>query len=431
MRKSLFTEAQVIGILKRAEAGQPVTELCCELGNHAADGSIAGDGSLRDGGLDAQELNRLFDENRRLETLWSRSCRSTTGFSADARKVIPPAAQRQSAASPDAAEGQPASSPPSAGLSRRACLSNAETDEPAAAWALRTRRSKSHATDNGGLHALLRRRGERVNKKRVHRLYCEGGTGTYGDRIDERSAVARGVCCCRAVGPISAGRLDFMQDSLEMDAKSGCSTSSTTAPGSKSLYRGVDGFQGLYVTRVLERLCQQREAVLNDSQRQRTEFVLVDVQRWAQGRGIRWHHIEPGKPTQNSHRELQREVGRDASKTGNLVARHCRGATRNGAVQTQYNTERPHQVGISPVGVRTEASTSRKSARKKFLTCYAKPQDSLNPWIDLLGAGHFYDLIPSCRERGQPQESRLDAVVAKVHPSTGTIIRQMMLFPDL
>ena len=32
MRKSLFTEAQVIGILKRAEAGQPVAELCRELG---------------------------------------------------------------------------------------------------------------------------------------------------------------------------------------------------------------------------------------------------------------------------------------------------------------------------------------------------------------------------------------------------------------
>ena len=69
MRKSLFTEAQVIGILKRAEAGQPLAELCRELG-------ITQQTFYRwrrkFGGMevsDAQELNRLLDENRRLKHL--------------------------------------------------------------------------------------------------------------------------------------------------------------------------------------------------------------------------------------------------------------------------------------------------------------------------------------------------------------------------
>ena len=69
MRKSLFTEAQVIGILKRAKAGQPVAELCRELG-------ITQQTFYRwrrkFGGMevsDAQELNRLLDENRRLKHL--------------------------------------------------------------------------------------------------------------------------------------------------------------------------------------------------------------------------------------------------------------------------------------------------------------------------------------------------------------------------
>jgi len=69
MRKSLFTEPQVIGILKRAEAGQPVAELCRELG-------ITQQTFYRwrrkFGGMevsDAQELNRLLDENRRLKHL--------------------------------------------------------------------------------------------------------------------------------------------------------------------------------------------------------------------------------------------------------------------------------------------------------------------------------------------------------------------------
>ena len=69
MRKSLFTEAQVIGILKRAEAGEPVTELCRELG---ATEQTFYRWRRKYGGMEvsaAQELKQLLDENRRLKHL--------------------------------------------------------------------------------------------------------------------------------------------------------------------------------------------------------------------------------------------------------------------------------------------------------------------------------------------------------------------------
>ena len=69
MRKSLFTEAHVIGILKRAEAGLPVTELCRE---HGITQQTFYRWRRKFGGMevfDAQELNRLLDENRRLKHL--------------------------------------------------------------------------------------------------------------------------------------------------------------------------------------------------------------------------------------------------------------------------------------------------------------------------------------------------------------------------
>ena len=69
MRKSLFTEAQIIGILKQAEAGRMVTDLCRE---HGITQATFYRWRSKYGGMevsDAQELNRALDENRRLKQL--------------------------------------------------------------------------------------------------------------------------------------------------------------------------------------------------------------------------------------------------------------------------------------------------------------------------------------------------------------------------
>ena len=69
MRRSLFTEAQIIGILKQAEAGRMVTDLCRE---HGITQATFYRWRSKYGGMevsDAQELNRLLDENRRLKQL--------------------------------------------------------------------------------------------------------------------------------------------------------------------------------------------------------------------------------------------------------------------------------------------------------------------------------------------------------------------------
>ena len=69
MRKSLFTEAQIIGILKQAEAGRMATDLCHE---HGITQATFYRWRSKYGGMevsDAQELNRLLDENRRLKQL--------------------------------------------------------------------------------------------------------------------------------------------------------------------------------------------------------------------------------------------------------------------------------------------------------------------------------------------------------------------------
>ena len=69
MKKTRYSEEQIIGILKEAEAGIPITELCRKYG--------IGDATYynwkaRYGGMTTSEMRRLRqleDENRRLKQL--------------------------------------------------------------------------------------------------------------------------------------------------------------------------------------------------------------------------------------------------------------------------------------------------------------------------------------------------------------------------
>ena len=71
MRKSKFSEHQIIDVLRRAEAGVPVKDLCRELGISSA---TFCQWRSKFGGMEASDLKRLRDleeENRRLKQMYA------------------------------------------------------------------------------------------------------------------------------------------------------------------------------------------------------------------------------------------------------------------------------------------------------------------------------------------------------------------------
>lgn len=71
MKKSRFTDSQIIAILKQAEAGSPAPELCRE---HGISSATFYKWRAKFGGMDASlmvRMKELEDENRRLKKMYA------------------------------------------------------------------------------------------------------------------------------------------------------------------------------------------------------------------------------------------------------------------------------------------------------------------------------------------------------------------------
>lgn len=71
MKKSRFTDSQIIAVLKQAETGTPVPELCRE---HGISSATFYKWRAKFGGMDASlmaRLKELEDENRRLKKMYA------------------------------------------------------------------------------------------------------------------------------------------------------------------------------------------------------------------------------------------------------------------------------------------------------------------------------------------------------------------------
>jgi putative transposase len=190
------------------------------------------------------------------------------------------------------------------------------------------------------LHVLLGRRGEKVNHKRVHRVYHEAGLMIR--RKKRKHCVREGRPLLARTSANQEWALDFVHDAVEC-GRTIRVLSVVDAFTRECLALEVDtSFASRRVTRVLDAIVAERGMVRAIRVDNGPEFTSRHFLAWCVERQIELIHIPPGKPTQNGriesfHGRLREECLRVSWFQNLFDARRKIAAWR-----IEYNEERPH-----------------------------------------------------------------------------------------
>src|SRR5579859_5707115 len=190
------------------------------------------------------------------------------------------------------------------------------------------------------LHVLLRRCGERINHKRLHRIYCEAGLMIRRRKRKHCARVGQPLRSWTAANQEWA--LDFAHDAVAC-GRAIRVLSVVDAYTRECLALEVDtSFASRRVTRVLDAIVAERGQPLAIRCDNGPELTSRHFLAWCVERKIELVHIQPGKPMQNGRVESfhgrLREECLNLSWFQNLFDARRKIA----AWRTEYNEERPH-----------------------------------------------------------------------------------------
>ena len=190
------------------------------------------------------------------------------------------------------------------------------------------------------LWAILTRRGWKVNIKHVYRLYKEECLTV--PRLKRKRLARLASANPLLVRPNQEWALDFVSDSLASGRGIRMLTISDCFTRESPAIEVSTGISGQQVTRVLERVIEQRG--MPDSLRMDNgpEFTSRHLLAWCEERKITIIHIQPGKPMQNGVVESFNGRLRDECLNANWFLNLADAKQKIDAWRIAYNTERPH-----------------------------------------------------------------------------------------
>ncbi|WP_242141263.1 IS3 family transposase, partial [Sphingomonas sp. TREG-RG-20F-R18-01] len=370
MKRKQFSEEQIIGILKEAEAGAVVTDLCRR---HGMSSATYYAWKAKFGGLevsDAKRLRALEEENARLKRLLADTMLDNAGLKDLLfKKMVTPAAKREAVAHLQTALGM---------SERRACAvvgadrksmryRSCREDDGDLRSRLRELAQQRRRFGYRRLHILLRREGITINRKKTQRLYREEGLTVRRRKGRKRAVGARAPAPVLAL-PNQRWSLDFVHDQMATGRR--FRILNIVDDVTRECLRAVldTSISGRRVVRELADLIVERGApkmIVSDNG---TELTSNAVLAWSGDAGVEWHYIAPGKPTQNGFVESFNGRMRDEllNETLFFTVRQARSILARWV--DDYNTERPH----SSLGYATPAA---------FAAELEKQRSGLNPTV--------------------------------------------------
>jgi putative transposase len=209
------------------------------------------------------------------------------------------------------------------------------------------------------LHVWLRRSGEEVNHKRVHRVYREAGLSIRRKKRKHCVRSGQPLRACSAANQEWA--LDFVHDAVE-GGRAIRVLSVLDAYTRECLGLEVDtSFASRRVTRVLEGIIIERGAPQVLRCDNGPELTSRHFLAWCIERKIELVHIQPGRPMQNGRVESFHGKLRDECLRVSWFENLFEARRKIKIWQIEYNQERPH----SSLGYRTPEEFAREMSSQK------------------------------------------------------------------
>ncbi|MEG8018615.1 MULTISPECIES: IS3 family transposase [unclassified Sphingomonas] len=362
MKRKQFSEEQIIGILKEAEAGAVVTDLCRR---HGMSSATYYAWKAKFGGLevsDAKRLRALEEENARLKRLLADTMLDNAGLkdllskNGDACREAEAVAHLQTALGMSERRACAVVGADRKSMRYRSCRG----DDGDLRSRLRELAQQRRRFGYRRLHILLRRDGITINRKKTQRLYREEGLTVRRRKGRKRAVGARAPAPVLAL-PNQRWSLDFVHDQMATGRR--FRILNIVDDVTRECLRAVldTSISGKRVVRELANLIAERGApkmIVSDNG---TELTSNAVLAWSGDAGVEWHYIAPGKPTQNGFVESFNGRMRDEllNETLFFTIRQARAILARWV--DDYNTERPH----SSLGYATPAAFAAELEKQR------------------------------------------------------------------
>ncbi|MDE0900796.1 MAG: IS3 family transposase [Erythrobacter sp.] len=354
MKRTRFSEEQIIGVLKEAEAGAKTADLARR---HGVSEATIYNWKSKYGGLevsDARRLKELESENAKLKRLLADAMLDKAALKdLLGKKVLTPAAQREAVAHLQACHGM---------SERRACrvidadrksvrYRSTRDDDAGLREKLRELANQRRRFGYRRLHILLRREGIMINRKKTQRLYKEEGLAVRRRRSRRRAVGTRAPAPVLAL-PNQRWSLDFVHDQMASGRR--FRVLNVVDDVTRECLAAVPdtSISDRRVVRELTELIAQRGKpgmIVSDNG---TELTSNAVLAWCGEIGVEWHYIAPGRPMQNGYVESFNGRMRDELLNETLFLSMAHARVEIAAWVDDYNRERPH----SSLGYATPAA---------------------------------------------------------------------------